>query len=628
MRNLLVLSISVSVATTVLSGCGSGSNSSDVGASVAKGGISGMVRGGQQPVSGAMIQLYEVGTTGYTSGLAKPILSSTVTTSAAGAFSVTGLYSCDSGSQVYLTAAGGNPGLSGVNPNIALMAALGSCSQLLANAATTYINVDEVTTVAGAYALAAFSGNSSFGAPLSSKPGVSGSSAPADNFTSSSSNAMGVQNAMANAQVLANLATGTSPGIVSSTISIPSATVSAIADILASCVNSLGVSDPNSSACKTLFGSVNIPSGTNPATGQPYAAPADTLQAAIYMALSPAIPATNSNALFGLISSQSPFATSLSSAPPDWTLSLRIAATGLSAPYGIAIDGSGNAWVSNEGGSTISELSPSGSLLNTIGSVGLLGPRGLSIDGNGNVWTASTGNDSVVELSSAGALVNRVAGITGPLAVANDSMGNAWVASSVANTLVEVSSGGTVLNTLSGMSAPSSVAIDPGGNIWVANSGANNILEVSHAGVVTTATGDGATQSPAFVAVDSSSNVWFTGSIPSSSAVQGSVGEISSGGVSASPIVSTAVAAGGMATAGSSVWVANSTATGGLLQFQAGGSAPVSPASGFGTLNTAVGVAVDPSGSVWTANSGENTVSIFLGLATPVVTPLSRNVGP
>jgi DNA-binding beta-propeller fold protein YncE len=45
-------------------------------------------------------------------------------------------------------------------------------------------------------------------------------------------------------------------------------------------------------------------------------------------------------------------------------------------------------------------------------------------------------------------------------------------------------------------------------------------------------------------------------------------------------------------------------------------------------LNTPVGVAVDPSGNVWTTNSGENTVSIFLGLATPAVTPLSQNVGP
>jgi DNA-binding beta-propeller fold protein YncE len=54
----------------------------------------------------------------------------------------------------------------------------------------------------------------------------------------------------------------------------------------------------------------------------------------------------------------------------------------------------------------------------------------------------------------------------------------------------------------------------------------------------------------------------------------------------------------------------------------------VSPSAGFGPLNAPVGVALDNTGSVWTANSGSNTVSKFIGLATPVVTPLAANVGP
>jgi hypothetical protein len=31
-------------------------------------------------------------------------------------------------------------------------------------------------------------------------------------------------------------------------------------------------------------------------------------------------------------------------------------------------------------------------------------------------------------------------------------------------------------------------------------------------------------------------------------------------------------------------------------------------------------------GSVWTANSGSNTVSVFVGLAQPVVTPIAASV--
>jgi hypothetical protein len=40
-------------------------------------------------------------------------------------------------------------------------------------------------------------------------------------------------------------------------------------------------------------------------------------------------------------------------------------------------------------------------------------------------------------------------------------------------------------------------------------------------------------------------------------------------------------------------------------------------------VELAVGIAVDASGSVWTANSGDNTVSQFIGLATAVRTPLA-----
>ena len=40
------------------------------------------------------------------------------------------------------------------------------------------------------------------------------------------------------------------------------------------------------------------------------------------------------------------------------------------------------------------------------------------------------------------------------------------------------------------------------------------------------------------------------------------------------------------------------------------------------------GIAIDASGNIWTANTGDNSVSVFVGLAAPVVTPLAANVGP
>ena len=92
--------------------------------------LRGALHGGQQPISGASVQLYAVGRTGYGSS-ATPLLSSPVMTDATGAFSITGDYTCPtSTSQLYIVATGGNPGLApGTNnPAIAMMSALGPCT--------------------------------------------------------------------------------------------------------------------------------------------------------------------------------------------------------------------------------------------------------------------------------------------------------------------------------------------------------------------------------------------------------------------------------------------------------------------------------------------------------------------
>src|ERR1700722_16652441 len=98
---------------TSIAGCGMNSSTKTSLAggpsALTAGSIAGRARGGQQPVVGATIQLYEIGQTGYPSA-AKPILTSSVLTVAGGTFSITGDYTCDAGSYVYITASGGNPG--------------------------------------------------------------------------------------------------------------------------------------------------------------------------------------------------------------------------------------------------------------------------------------------------------------------------------------------------------------------------------------------------------------------------------------------------------------------------------------------------------------------------------------
>jgi hypothetical protein len=117
--------------------------------------LRGRVHGGQQPVSGSAIQLYAAGAGGYGSA-GTALLTTSVSTDAHGDFTINRAYSCPTSStDVYIVATGGNPSLSLGTDNIslALMSALGPCGNL---SASTFIFINEVTTVASVYALAPF----------------------------------------------------------------------------------------------------------------------------------------------------------------------------------------------------------------------------------------------------------------------------------------------------------------------------------------------------------------------------------------------------------------------------------------------------------------------------------------
>jgi hypothetical protein len=117
------------------------------------------------PSSGATIQLYAVAAT--SKGAATPLISATVTTAQDGTFTITGDYSCTGNPLVYIVATGGNPG-SGTNTALSLMAALGPCNNLTPS---TFISINELTTVASVYALAPFmSGYKNVGAASTNAP--------------------------------------------------------------------------------------------------------------------------------------------------------------------------------------------------------------------------------------------------------------------------------------------------------------------------------------------------------------------------------------------------------------------------------------------------------------------------
>ncbi|HXW68301.1 MAG TPA: Ig-like domain-containing protein [Dissulfurispiraceae bacterium] len=162
-----------------------------------------------------------------------------------------------------------------------------------------------------------------------------------------------------------------------------------------------------------------------------------------------------------------------------------------SNPFGIAIDGQGNAWVSNYGSNNVTELSPAGVLLNTF-PVGN-GPRGIAIDPFGNVWVANAGSDAAP--GNTVTMINPATGVTatysvsppasplyGPHSIAIETSGNVWVTNfgtttAPGNTITELNSNGVFLHTYTVGNNPEGIAIDFSGNVWVTNYYANTLTE-------------------------------------------------------------------------------------------------------------------------------------------------------
>jgi len=256
----------------------------------AVGDIGGHVFGGQQAISGATIQLYAVGTASDGSA-ATALLTSAVTTNANGAFNLTGLYTCPTATtEVYLLASGGNPGMTAGtnNATIALIAALGQCGTL---GPGTFISLNEVTTVAAMAALY----------PYFAAPAMIGSG---------SVDAAALQNGFVTALEFAATSTGASPGVLPGGYSAPTQEINTLANIVATCVNSVGGVSGDGSPCGYLF-KYATPSGG--------IAPTD-----IATALADILnnPTANVSSLYNLPTPSAPFQPALASVPTSWGVAL------------------------------------------------------------------------------------------------------------------------------------------------------------------------------------------------------------------------------------------------------------------------------------------------------------------
>jgi len=589
--------------------------------------LRGIVHGGSQPISGAAIQLYAAGTTGYGTGAAA-LLNTTVTTDASGSFSITGDYSCPSStSQLYIVATGGNPGLTPPDTNNAasvLMTALGPCtlygSQYTLNP-HSFIFINEATTVASVYALAPFM-----------TPGTT-------QVGASSTNSLGLSNAFLSVPNLVNTTTGTPLATTpAGNGTVPQAELNTLADILSSCVNSTGAT----STCASLFAAATPTGGT---------APTNTLQSIYNIATNPASQVAT---LYALAPATAPFQPTLSAAPNDWTVFLAYKAYPANGGLqtAIAIDASGDIWIANEDVgpgpvySSATELSSNGTVLS--GSTGYTGgglsnPNSVAIDASGNAWLTNSLTPGLAKLGNTGTPLSGSTGFaltTTTPGLAVDGFGNVWCGS-----LAEFDNSGNKLSgsgyTGGGLGEVKGISIDTSENVWIANitgSATSSVSKFTNAGAplsgTTGYTATGLTGAWS-IANDNAGNAWvanngFTPSVfkfaNDGTNLSGSTG-YTGGGVS-NPL---GVAIDGAGNA----WVTRDTSAlvNGALVFSSGvveldnNGTILSGANGFSFAYGAypVGDAVDGSGNVWLVMS-DSQIMELIGAATPVVTPLSLGV--
>jgi streptogramin lyase len=595
-----LLCLAASTAMLVSLGCGA-----DAPTSVMQPGstFNGRVRGGQQPISGASIVLYQAGSGGPGVGAAS-LFAAPVMTDANGQFSFSN-YMCPSATtQVYLIATGGNPGLplGGVNPASVMMAALGDCGNL---STSTFINMNEVTTVGAVWAL------SQFMAP----GGVVGASA---------SNATGLRNAFMTAANLVDVKQGIAGGpTLPAGATLESTKLYTLANIVSACVNSDG-----GAACTPLF------QAAIPITGS--STPSNTLDAVLDIVRHPGM---NVAAVFAAAPATGAFQTTMSQPPNDWTMALTFNGGGLDAPTAVAVDSTGSVWAANYFGGAATKLSPTGQPASAAGftDASLFESYGITVDGLDNAWIANeessdainSGDGSITKFNSSGQLLSgsgfSQGGIYFPFALAADTTGRIWVADYGRSGASLLASDGSSLAGSSGFSPsnldfPVAVAVDSTNNGWFAGQGTT--LQITPSGNTSTFS---CCSYSSGIAIDPQGDTWLT-QFNSSSLI-----ELGPTGTTLQQITATGGVdqpKGAAVDGAGNIWITNysgSSISGFTGTATAVTSTPLSPNTGFGgdiLLTEPFGLAIDASGNVWVSSFSTDTLTQFVGLASPIHTPL------
>ncbi|MBI3647631.1 MAG: hypothetical protein HY240_02560, partial [Actinobacteria bacterium] len=276
-----------------------------------------------------------------------------------------------------------------------------------------------------------------------------------------------------------------------------------------------------------------------------------------------------------------------------------------SGATGVEIDGSGDAWVTSSSGGTITVYDATGAVVagpyagSGSGSGQLSGPQGVAIapagaPNAGKVYVADTGNGRIERFSSAGAYQTDwghypAPGVMdSPKGIAVDASDNVYVTNQAQGIIQKFDKNGALLaestygagsgnGQLSASDVAAALAIDPStGNLYVADTNNYRIQEFTPSLTYLTQWGsfgssDGQFNKPQGIAVDGSGDIYVADT--SNNRIQ----EFSAPGV----------------------WV------------RTWGSSAPSAGSATGAFRSPKGLAIDGSGNVWVADSGNNRIQEF-----------------
>jgi streptogramin lyase len=351
-------------------------------------------------------------------------------------------------------------------------------------------------------------------------------------------------------------------------------------------------------------------------------------------------PAANVAAIYALGSGSTAYLPALSAAPADWTMFSTYSGSGLNGPTSVSIDSQGQVWVANYF-AVASLFTNAGVPVFSSGLMGdgLLNSYGGAVDVNDTMWVANEesssalngGLGSVTLLASSGGSPAQYSGggLNFPIAVAFDTSGVAWVVDYGNSHVTLLSANGSPLSGASGYTAanlefPSAVATDSKCNAYVANQSSNTITRVLADGSSFTdfVVGQGATS----VAIDSADNVWSANFYANSVGLVSPDGKVLSGSGYTGGGLN---APRGVAVDGAgNAWVVSEHGSS-LAEFASASSATpgalLSPGAGWAAdaeLAEPYTLAIDAAGNIWVSNNGNDTLTEFIGLATPVKTPL------